>query len=64
MADVEFDVGDGDILSTALRAGDEAWATMWCGSPADLDLRPWDAACSVDEEVFEQVRCEGHVSIW
>ena len=42
MADVEFDVGDGDsdTLAMALWAGDEAWATMWCGSPADLNLRP------------------------
>lgn len=64
MADVEFDVGDGDVLAMALWAGNKAWATMRCWSPADLNIRPWYAACPVDEEVFKQVRCEGHVSIW
>lgn len=51
MADIEFDIG-------VAIARNKTGTAMWCWSPADLDLTPWDTTCSMNKEIFEQIGCQ------
>ena len=66
MADIEFNVWNWLVCSCGL---DEACSVevrpmMRCWRSADGNLIPWDATCSVDKKIFQEIGCKGHMLVF
>lgn len=63
MTDIELDIRHHTPVRSRATRRDKARPLMRLRRPADGDLAPRDATRAVDEEIFQQIRGQRHVSV-